>query len=104
MALRELSIGEASKLEGNPNYHVWSFKLRNMMNREDVWKFIDPPAGTIVPTDPDELATIQIQKSKALSMIALSVRDNIIPYIADISDPADCWNVLKNLFANNTHS
>lgn len=52
--------------------------MKNMMNREDVWKLIDPLAGTIVPTDLDELAELQVQKKKALSIIALSVRDNVI--------------------------
>lgn len=37
-------------------------------------------------------------------MMALSVWDNIIPYIANITDPAECWNVLRNFYANNTNS
>jgi hypothetical protein len=37
MAFRDTSIGDASKLDGNPNYSVWSFKMRNLMSKEDIW-------------------------------------------------------------------
>jgi hypothetical protein len=58
MASRDSFMGDSSKLDGNPNYSVWSFKMRNMMSREDVWKLIDPPAGTVAPTDPAKIAAL----------------------------------------------
>lgn len=104
MALREVSMGETSKLDGNTNYSVWSFKLRNMLCREDTWKLVEPPPGTIAPTDPAEVAALQVQKNKALTMIALSVRDNVIPYILNITEPDVCWATLKGLYASSTNS
>lgn len=104
MAFRDSTMGDASKLEGNPNYSVWSFKLRNMMTREDIWKLVEPPVGTVASTDPTKLAALQIQKSKALAMIALSVRYNVILYIANITEPDVRWATLKNLYANSTNS
>lgn len=104
MALRDSTMGEASKLDGNTNYSVWSFKMRNVMTREDTWKLVEPPAGTVAPTDPAELAALRIQKNKALTTIGLSVRDNVIPYIANITEPDVCWATLKNLYANSTNS
>lgn len=49
MAFRKSTMSEASKLEGTPNYSAWSFKLRNMMTKEDTWKLVEIPAGTIAP-------------------------------------------------------
>lgn len=58
MAFRDTSIGDASKLEGNPNYSVWSFKMRYMMTREDTWKLVEPPAATVALTDLAEIAAL----------------------------------------------
>lgn len=88
MASRDTLIGEASKLEGIPNYSVWSFKLRNILNRDDIWQVVDPPAGTVAPTTQADKDALQVLKNRALTTIALSVKDNVIPYIASISDPA----------------
>lgn len=104
MASRDVSMGDSSKLEGNLNYSVWSFKMRNMLSREDTWRLVDPPAGTVAPTTPAQIAALQLQKNKALTMIALSVRDNVIPYISNVTEPDECWRVLKDLYANNTNS
>lgn len=44
MASRDSFIEEASsKLDGNSNYSVWSFKMKYMMSRDDLWKIVDPP-------------------------------------------------------------
>lgn len=104
MALRESLIGDASKLEGNPNYIVWSFKICNLLTREDTWKLVDPPVGTVAPTSQADIEALQIQKNKALSLIALSVKDNVIPHICHITEPDVCWNTLKRLYANKTNS
>jgi hypothetical protein len=58
----------------------------------------------VAPTDLAEIAALQIQKNKALTMIALSVRDHVIPYIANITEPDECWEVLKNLYASSANS
>jgi hypothetical protein len=41
---------------------------------------------------------LEHRKKKALAIIGLSVRDEIIPHIAGITDPAIVWQTLKNLF------
>jgi hypothetical protein len=105
MTSKDSFIADASsKLDGNSNYSVWSFKMKNMMSRDDVWKLADPPAGTVAPTDPAELAALRVQKNWALTMIALFVKDNVIPYIANITEPDECWTVLKNLYVSGTNS
>lgn len=104
MTSKDPLMSEASKLEGNPNYAVWSFKLKNLMNRDEMWKVVEPPPGTVAPTNPVDVAALQELKNRALSMIALSVKDNVIPHIASITEPDQCWLVLKNLYASGTNS
>lgn len=78
--------------------------MKNMLTRKDTWKLVEPPARTIAPTNPANIVAFQIQKDKALTMIALSIRDNVIPYIANITEPDECWALLKNLYASKTNS
>ena len=61
--------------------------MKNMMSREDVRKLVEPLAGTKAPTAPTEIAALQLQKSKALTMIALYVKDDVIPYISSNTEP-----------------
>lgn len=88
MAFRDGLMGESSKLEGNPNYSVWSIKMRHLLDRDDAWRLIDPPPGTVVPTAPVDIVALEASKKKALTIITLSVRHNVIPHIANITDPA----------------
>ena len=103
MALRDGVIGDSSKLEGISNYSIWSFKMQSLLNRDDVWRVVDPPSKTLSPTTPGgkevsssegkEVSTpaeTEALKKKALSMIALSVHDNVIPYIINIKEPDVC--------------
>lgn len=89
MALRDSLMAESSKLD-DKNYSIWEFKMRNLLNGDDALKLVDPPNGTVAPTDPDEKAALESAKKKALTLIALSVKDSIIPYIANITEPDVC--------------
>lgn len=90
MAFRDGLMGNSSKLEGIPNYTVWSFKMESLLNRDDVWRIVYPPPRIVAPTIPAEIAALEALKKKALSMIALSVHDNVIPYIVNIKELDVC--------------
>jgi hypothetical protein len=34
------------------------------------------------------------RKYKALAIIIISIKDYLIPYVANMEDPQTCWNVL----------
>lgn len=78
--------------------------MRNILSRDDAWKLVDPPSGTVAPTDPVEIEKLESAKKRALTLIALSVKDSVIPFIANISEPDKCWRVLRDLYANNTNT
>jgi len=48
--------------------------------------------------DPRTIDMIKRAKTKALSIIKLSVKDQIVPYILNIKNPKACWDVLKRRF------
>jgi hypothetical protein len=37
-------------------------------------------------------------KDKALTILIISIKDNLIPIMEDLLDPTKIWRVLKNLF------
>lgn len=78
--------------------------MRNLLNRDDAWILVDPPSGTVAPTDLADIAALESAKKRALTLIALSVKDSIILYIANISERDVCWKVLRDFFANSTYS
>lgn len=69
MAFWDILMGDAFKLEGNPNYNAWSFKMWNMISREDVQKVVEPLVRIVAPTDSVEVDALQVQKNKALTII-----------------------------------
>lgn len=88
MADRDSLMTDSSKLDGIPNYSIWSFKMKNLLSRDDIWQIVDPPPSTLAPTIPADIVALQVLKNRALTMIALFVKDNVIPYIANTTEPA----------------
>jgi hypothetical protein len=74
-----------------------------------LWEFVqldedDTSSIVVVLLDPRTIDTIKRAKTKALSIIKLSIKDQIVPYILNIKNPKACWDVLKRRFeiSNNT--
>ena len=111
-----LIMAETTKLVGAANYSVWKFCIRNVLQKEDLWDVVnhDPTLGAIVavPTvlladaDAAAIATARVEanmqlarlQTRALAILCLSVRDEIIPHISEISDPAVVWATVKSLY------
>ena len=56
---------------------------------------VAPAAGA-----PDAAALLKRKRKRALALICLSVRDEIIPFISSLTDPYVCWETLANLYEN----
>jgi hypothetical protein len=41
-------IPESMKLEGQSNYTIWAFRIRQILQRKRVWKFVELPSVAIV--------------------------------------------------------
>jgi hypothetical protein len=65
-----------------------------------LWEFVQPDDDDtssifVVLLDPRTIDTIKRAKTKALSIIKLSVKDQIVPYILNVKNPKACWDVLN---------
>lgn len=78
--------------------------MKNLSNRDDAGRLIETPPETIAPTNPSDIAALDILKKKALSMIALSVKDDVISYIINMTEFDLCWKTLKDLYSNTSNS
>jgi hypothetical protein len=104
MAFGDGAVTEVAKLEGAHNYSVWSFKVKNLLERENLWDLVSNSTLAIVGDDETAALERERLKKKALSIINLAVRDCVVPYILDIEDPTVCWERLKNLYATNNNA
>ena len=101
---RNISIGEANKLEGVSNYHVWSLRMRALFRRERLWEItsnrIDPTAFPTVVGGVNVAGQHALDEMKASAMSALiaSVKDDIVDMIAEHLDPFDAWNTLRDTY------
>lgn len=59
--------------------------------------------GTLAPINAVELDALQVEKSKSLTMIALLVRDDVIPYIVNITELDVCLATFKALYASSSN-
>lgn len=111
-----LVMSETTKLVGAANYNVWKFRIRNVLQKEDLWDVVnhDPALGAIVavpaalPDGADQAAIAVAQgeanrvlarrQTRALSLLCLSVRDEVIPHICELQDPAAVWLTIRSLY------
>lgn len=75
----------------NSNYSVWSFKMRMLLIKEELWVAIE--GDTKKEVDAREL----LKKSeKALSIIALMVDNDQVIHIQSMGNAKTAWQVLKD--------
>ena len=95
---------------------MWKFCIRNVLQREDLWDIVnhDPAQGVVVavpavlPAGANAAAVIAAQaeadrllirrQRKALSILCLSVTDEIIPHICELTDPVVVWTTIRALY------
>jgi hypothetical protein len=68
-----------------------------------LWEFVQPneddtSSNVVVLLDPKTIDTIRRTKMKFLSIIKLPIKDQIVPYIFNVKNPKECWDVLKKHF------
>jgi hypothetical protein len=105
-------LGDSTKLSGVSNYSVWKFRIRTILQKEDLWDVVVPNSGQngvlTVNIGGDATSNAEAERiharrmQKALAILCLSVRDEIIPHIGDEQDPAVVWRTIKSLYETNT--
>jgi DNA/RNA endonuclease G (NUC1) len=41
---------------------------------------------------------LQSQKDKVMDIIIMFIKDDLIPYVANVVGPKECWKILKDLY------
>lgn len=94
-----LLVLESSKLEGLPYYSTWKFCVTNLLQKDELIDLLEPNAnGDFKVKEGESAVNLECQKKKALAIISLSVKDEIMPHIVGILDPTTMWQTLKKLF------
>jgi hypothetical protein len=73
------------------------------LEQEELWEFVqldedDTSSIAMVFPTPKIVDTIRMAKMKLLSTIKLSVKYQIIPYILNVKNLKECWDVFKSHF------
>jgi hypothetical protein len=91
MSGQENSIVENNKLKGESNYVIWKFWIQVILEWKELWEFVQPDEDdtssiVVVFLDPKTIDTIRKTKMKVLSIIKLSTKYQIIPYILNVKN------------------
>ncbi len=90
---------ENSKLERLLNYSTWKFFVANLLQKDELIDFVEPNAdGNFKGNEGVSVVNLECRKKRALAIINLSVKNEIVPHIVGILDLATMWQTLKNLF------
>jgi len=85
------------------NYSNWKFKLKHLLIAKGLWGYV---YGSI--TEPEESASAQTKldytkkSSKAMSIIILSVSDDLLYLITSCTEPKQAWGTLQQHFERDT--
>jgi hypothetical protein len=87
----EITIPESSRLDG-PNYSIWSFRMKNILQREGLWRFVTTPPSWNMLEDEREI------RSSILNTINLSLKDSVTKLVKWLEDPHISWQYLRNRY------
>ena len=98
-----VAFREGDKLKGLTNYYVWALKMRAVLRAEGHWGIteqVHENTNYPVTIDGESYTESQLKRKRALAcrLILLSVSDDLVDLVADHSDPAQAWKVLKDQF------
>ena len=125
MARSDNSLSDVTKMSGCENYGIWKFRMKQLLQKEDLWELVQPPTIIVYPVVAEGPSEVKIlapvasgaptalaipaaptvdavaaaaaalslvkRRNRALGIIYLSVKDEVVPNIAFETDPAECW-------------
>jgi hypothetical protein len=66
------------KIDGG-NFHLWKFKMRTMLSKHGLWKFVDGSAT--IPYDEDQITDYNKKAIKAFALLCEHVMDAQLAHI-----------------------
>ena len=79
------------------NFHTWQTRLKFLLQKKELWKFISSDASQI-PTTREAKAQWDLADTKTLSIIALNLGDQYLHHISNLDSAKSAWETLDQLF------
>ena len=92
----ENSLPEAYHLEGSGNYGVWSYRMKNLLQRDGRFKYCTTKASEVMG-DAERMARQQV-----MSLINSSAKNNALRILRRYVDPYECWMGLKTRYESDS--
>ena len=90
------NLPEAYHLEGSGNYGVWSYRMKNLLQRDGRFKYCTTPAPKNM-SDEERMARQQV-----MSLINNSAKNNALRILRRYIDPYECWTGLKTRYESDS--
>ena len=84
------------------NYSTWKYKLKYLLIAKELWGLVD--GTTEEPTEAADKAAYQKKANQAMSVIVLSISDNLLYLITTCNSPKAVWDPLQSHFERDTLS
>lgn len=94
----EITTPETSRLDGPVNYQVWSYRLKRLLERNNVWIYCTEPRSR------NAAAAEKEGRKIALQAITDSVKDSVIPVVCRFEDPHLLWKALEDRYQSKSGS
>lgn len=90
------------KLTGK-NYSTWKFKIKHWLIAKELWGLIDGSTAEPASEADEAVKAAYVKKSnQAMSIVVLSVSDDLLYLITSCVSPKAAWNALQNHFERDT--
>ena len=96
-------VYRAAKLTSE-NYDHWKFSIKMMLIAKDLWEIVE--GSEVLPEEATHKQQQEFRKrvNKSLSLICLSVSDNLQIYVRNAKSGKEAWDSLQNHFEEKTLS
>ena len=72
------------------HFHTWQTRMRFLLQKKDLWKLITTTEDNI-PTTREGKAQWELNDTKALAIIALSLGDEYLHHISNVGSTKEAW-------------
>ena len=84
---------------GSNNYDAWSYKMRNLLVKEGLWKAI---SGTTPEEVNENYNEWKQTDEKVLATIALNIEDSQIVHVKPAKTAKEAWNTLEDFYKSSS--
>ena len=85
------SLKVMEKFDGG-NFHLWKFKMRMMLSKHGLWKFVDGSAT--IPHDEDQITDYNEKATKAFALLCEHLTDAQLAHIQYCENVKSAWETL----------